>query len=141
MAVIDESWCIGCTLCIKACPVDSIVGAPKLMHTVVSMACTGCELCLPVCPVDCIGLVPVTGERTGWQAWDEDLAYTARTRYQSHQDRTRRAEQENQDRLAAQAQLKLSALGEHTHLNETALARKRRIIDAAMARSQTLRKP
>ncbi len=48
MAVIDEAWCIGCTLCIKACPVDCIIGAPKRMHTVIDALCTGCELCLPV---------------------------------------------------------------------------------------------
>ncbi len=52
--VIDESECIGCTLCIKACPVDAIIGSGKLMHTVATPDCTGCELCLPVCPVDCI---------------------------------------------------------------------------------------
>ena len=52
LAVIDETWCIGCTLCIKACPVDCIVGASKLMHTVIESQCTGCELCLPACPVD-----------------------------------------------------------------------------------------
>ncbi|MBP9057333.1 MAG: RnfABCDGE type electron transport complex subunit B, partial [Polaromonas sp.] len=51
---IDENWCIGCTLCIDACPVDAIVGANKKMHTVIEPLCTGCELCLPVCPVDCI---------------------------------------------------------------------------------------
>ncbi|RYE87409.1 MAG: RnfABCDGE type electron transport complex subunit B, partial [Oxalobacteraceae bacterium] len=54
VAVIDEAWCIGCTLCIKACPVDCIVGAPKAMHVVVASQCTGCELCVPACPVDCI---------------------------------------------------------------------------------------
>ena len=58
LAVIDEQWCIGCTLCIKACPVDCIVGAPKLMHTVIPELCTGCELCIPACPVDCIVLEP-----------------------------------------------------------------------------------
>jgi len=56
VAFIDESACIGCTLCIQACPVDAIVGAARQMHTVITNACTGCELCLPPCPVDCIAL-------------------------------------------------------------------------------------
>ena len=59
VAVIDEAACIGCTKCIQACPVDAIVGASKLMHTVIAAWCTGCELCLPPCPVDCIALEPV----------------------------------------------------------------------------------
>ena len=58
VAKIDESRCIGCVLCIKACPVDAIVGAPQFMHTVIEADCTGCELCLEPCPVDCIDLVP-----------------------------------------------------------------------------------
>jgi len=57
LAVIRENECIGCTLCIKACPVDAIVGAAKFMHTVIAEQCTGCELCLPPCPVDCIDLI------------------------------------------------------------------------------------
>jgi electron transport complex protein RnfB len=57
VAFIREGECIGCTKCIQACPVDAIVGAPKLMHTVLADWCTGCELCLPPCPVDCIDLV------------------------------------------------------------------------------------
>ncbi len=60
VVVIDEQNCIGCTLCIQACPVDAIVGAPKLMHTVIASECTGCDLCLPPCPVDCIDVVEVT---------------------------------------------------------------------------------
>jgi len=59
VALIEEATCIGCTKCIQACPVDAIVGASKLMHTVIASWCTGCELCLPPCPVDCIVLVPV----------------------------------------------------------------------------------
>jgi electron transport complex protein RnfB len=58
-AVIDEATCIGCTHCRAACPVDAIVGAQQLMHSIIASECTGCELCLPPCPVDCISMVPV----------------------------------------------------------------------------------
>lgn len=58
VAWIDESVCIGCTKCIRACPVDAIVGASKFMHTVIAAECTGCELCIPPCPVDCIEMRP-----------------------------------------------------------------------------------
>lgn len=68
LAVIDETVCIGCTLCIKACPVDAILGANKQMHTVIAAECTGCELCLPPCPVDCIEMVsiPLTVANWSW---------------------------------------------------------------------------
>ena len=95
VAVIDEAWCIGCTLCIKACPVDAIVGSNKLMHTVIESACTGCELCLPACPVECIGLENVTGTRTGWNAWSLPEAQAARIRYEIHSYRS------NQEKLKA----------------------------------------
>lgn len=66
IAIIDEDICIGCTLCIKACPVDAIIGAPKAMHSIVSDWCTGCELCLPPCPMDCIDLVHVKEKPETW---------------------------------------------------------------------------
>ena len=56
VAVIDESRCIGCTHCRTACPVDAIVGAHHMMHTVIRQECTGCELCIAPCPVDCISM-------------------------------------------------------------------------------------
>ena len=67
VAYIDEFACIGCILCISACPVDAIVGAPRFMHTVISQQCTGCELCLPPCPVDCIELKPLAVPLTQWR--------------------------------------------------------------------------
>ena len=87
VAVIDEAACIGCALCLKACPVDAIVGAGKRMHTVIEALCTGCELCLPVCPVDCIALVGVSGEATGWNAWSAEQADVSRSRYAEHRRR------------------------------------------------------
>ena len=87
VAVIDESWCIGCTLCIKACPTDAIVGSHKKMHTVVEPYCTGCELCIPVCPVECIQMENVSGTATGWAAWSAPLADQARRRYAAHRER------------------------------------------------------
>jgi electron transport complex protein RnfB len=67
LAVIDEKTCIGCTLCIQACPVDAILGAPKQMHTVIAAACTGCELCVAPCPVECIHMVPVEQDLGSWK--------------------------------------------------------------------------
>ena len=101
LAVIDEAWCIGCTLCLDACPVDCIVGGPKQMHTVIDASCTGCELCVPACPVDCIALVEVTGERTGWNAWSADQAGAARERFTWHRLRLERNQREHDERLAA----------------------------------------
>ena len=79
VALIDEARCIGCTLCIQACPVDAIVGAAKLMHTVIAEVCTGCELCLPPCPVDCIDMVPLAQAQAPWTL---DMADAARARFQ-----------------------------------------------------------
>jgi Na+-translocating ferredoxin:NAD+ oxidoreductase subunit B len=140
LAVIDEAWCIGCTLCIKACPVDCIVGASKRMHTVVDAQCTGCELCVPACPVDCIAIVPVTGDRTGWAAWSPADAEAARERYDFHRLRVTRAARENDERLAAKAAAKLADLSAHSQLTDPAvLDRKRAVIEAALARARARR--
>jgi len=78
IAYIDESTCIGCTLCIQACPVDAIVGAAKQMHTIIATECTGCELCVAPCPVDCIAMLPIAEKITNWKwrypAYSMDIA-------------------------------------------------------------------
>ena len=137
LAVIDEAWCIGCTLCIKACPVDCIVGAPKQMHTVVDPQCTGCELCVPACPVDCISMQPVTGERTGWAAWSPAQADEARARYAFRGRRLEREKQENDERLADRAAARLAELeAAGTRADPEALAAKRAVVEAARARAR-----
>jgi electron transport complex protein RnfB len=140
VAVIDENWCIGCTLCIKACPTDAIVGSNKRMHTVIEPHCTGCELCLPVCPVDCIALEVVSGERTGWQAWTDTQAQQARERYRQRQQRTARESVEHEQRLEAKAKMKLADLAAHSlHTDPTTLNKKRSVIEAALARARARR--
>jgi len=67
VAFIDESTCIGCTLCIQACPVDAILGAAKQMHTIIESECTGCELCVAPCPVDCISMIPIQENISTWK--------------------------------------------------------------------------
>jgi electron transport complex protein RnfB len=140
LVVIDEDWCIGCTLCIKACPVDCIVGASKQMHTVIDELCTGCDLCLPVCPVDCIAMVEVTSNRTGWDAWSPQQADEAKHRYAFHKLRTEREKRENDERLAAKAQAKLADLQSQSLITDPQLLeRKRAVIEAAIARAKAAR--
>jgi electron transport complex protein RnfB len=140
LAVIDEDWCIGCTLCIKACPVDCIVGASKQMHTVIDVLCTGCELCVPVCPVDCIAMVDISGERTGWAAWSAPQAELSRERYAFHRERLQREQAENDERLAERAQAKLADLQAQSSLTDAdLLQRKRAVIEAAIARAHAKR--
>lgn len=142
VAIIDESWCIGCTLCIAACPTDAIMGANKRMHTVIEPYCTGCELCLPVCPVDCIQLENVSGTATGWDAWSDTQATQARDRYAFSLQRRHRESLDNDMRLEHKAQAKLADLPSHSlHTDQEVLARKRAVIEAALERARAKRAP
>lgn len=127
IAVIDEDWCIGCTLCLDACPTDAIVGAPKRMHQVIEAHCTGCELCLPACPVDCIALENASGLATGWAAWSQHQANAAKARYQQ--------------RLARRAQQKtFSTVAPTTALAQAPSAQDRQAtVAAALARARERR--
>jgi electron transport complex protein RnfB len=139
MAVIDETLCIGCTLCIQACPVDAIVGAAKQMHTVVSELCTGCDLCVAPCPVDCIAMVDVTPGKTGWAAWSPEQADAARERHDFRTFRLQRERAENDARLAAKAAAKLKAVEAETASSSAEKAeqeRKKAIIQAAIERAR-----
>jgi len=139
VAFIDPQKCIGCTLCIQACPVDAIVGASKQMHVVLAEWCTGCDLCIPPCPVDCISMIDVTDDQTGWNAWSPDLAEASRKRYHAREQRLDREQKDNDARLAKKAATKLAALNaDHPSSDEEKKEqeRKRAIINAAIARAQ-----
>jgi electron transport complex protein RnfB len=139
VAFIDEALCIGCTLCIQACPVDAILGAAKQMHTILPSLCTGCDLCVAPCPVDCISMMPVTGERTGWDAWPQEQADAARERHDFRTVRLQRERDENDARLAAKAVAKMKEVTADAANTPEELAekeRKRAIIAAAMERAR-----
>jgi electron transport complex protein RnfB len=124
VARIDETACIGCTLCVAACPVDAIVGAAKLMHTVLAYRCTGCGLCVPPCPVDCIALLPAG---RAWTRADADLA---RSRFEEH---AQRPEQKVAKRAAGGTPTDLAPR------EDVARARRQAAIGAALARARARR--
>ncbi len=128
VALIDEARCIGCTLCIRACPVDAIVGAPKLMHTVVTELCSGCDLCVLPCPVDCIDMVPAT---LADATWDRARADAARERFER---RRSRLERERRERAKRMAERSLKAK------KDPDAEKKRAIIQAAIERARARRR-
>jgi electron transport complex protein RnfB len=132
VALIDESLCIGCTLCIQACPVDAIVGAAKQMHTILQSWCTGCELCIAPCPVDCISMLPVAPPRR----WNDADAAAARVRFESRNRRLADERSEREQKLAARSTSSTPAADPGM---AEALARKKAIIDAAIERARVQR--
>ncbi|MGI4776624.1 MAG: RnfABCDGE type electron transport complex subunit B [Janthinobacterium lividum] len=144
LAVIDEAWCIGCTLCLDACPTDAILGIHKRMHTVIEAHCTGCEMCLPVCPVDCIAMEDATPGRSGWQAWSKAQADAALERYVVHALRVGAAEARaarsssfaSNVSTASESSLPAGAL-----IADAAADRKRATVAAALARARDARRP
>ena len=99
VAFIDEARCIGCTKCLPPCPTDAIVGAPRLMHTVVAGLCTGCELCVAPCPVDCISMIPLVAS-PAHAALALPPAADSRARFQAHTGRIARRAAERAALLA-----------------------------------------
>jgi electron transport complex protein RnfB len=122
LAVIDETRCIGCTLCIQACPIDAIIGGPKRMHTVLASLCSGCQLCVPPCPVDCIALLPTARD------WRDKDARAARERHDARQQRLQRAQP-----LARRTSPRTPAL--------TSTAQRTAAVGAALARARARRDP
>ncbi len=137
LAVIDEDHCIGCTLCIQACPVDAIVGAARRMHTVLAAACTGCELCVAPCPMDCIALVEPHPARP----WGEAEATAARRRLHQRDARLGRERQAQQARLAAKALRKLDELEARDDLDRAEIERRKAVVAAAIARARERARP
>lgn len=115
LAIIEEEKCIGCTLCIKACPVDAIIGSNKMMHTVIANECTGCDLCIPACPVDCIIMLDDPD-----QNWTESRQNLAKTRFENKNERKIQEKQAKEQRLKEQAILlkKVQAPTESSASNE-----------------------
>lgn len=104
--VIDEQECIGCARCLPACPVDAIVGAPKMLHTVRVADCTGCELCLPTCPVDCIHWQPRDAAGGPWPSWSLEQAAQAGARYRPPSKERRRIAGFEQDRAQRRREIR-----------------------------------
>lgn len=146
VAVINPNQCIGCTLCIQACPTDAIIGASKHLHIVLEADCTGCDLCVAPCPVDCISMQPIPElqavQATGWQAWSAGKAQLANQRFDEklarkkaevlfnqHRAEQRKAQKQAQTQNQNQSQIDAQNQAEKD-------AQKKAIIQAAMQRAK-----
>lgn len=136
VAWIDEAQCIGCTLCIQACPVDAIAGANKRMHTIMASLCTGCDLCVAPCPVDCIVMRDAQPNGMPVPVWTPADAKAARQRYNARTERLAREHAANEQRLEAKAVAKLAEFDAKTEPVTPQDLRKRATIEAALARAR-----
>lgn len=127
LARIDEARCIGCTLCIQACPVDAIIGGPGFMHTVIEDFCTGCDLCIAPCPVDCIERLAAAPQQG---AWDAARAAAARGRHQQRNARLDREHREENERLSR-----------HTRGDSENAVNKAAAVTAALERARARKHP
>ena len=132
VAFIDEAQCIGCTLCIQACPVDAILGAPRQMHTVFTELCSGCDLCVAPCPVDCIVMRPATGADA---VWDAGRALAARARFEARKRRVALEKAERDERLSKNAAGKLDPAETDKHAAIQAAIERARARRAATGRA------
>ena len=161
VAFIDEDACIGCTLCMAACPVDAIVGAAKLAHTVISAECTGCELCIPPCPVNCISMIPASAiphpgdthavnparqlspaaapSISALQEEEMKASERARMRYRSRLRRLTREKMEREEKLAMTTGSPKSGNTSSPEIAVAAADIKRAAIEAALARAKACR--
>ncbi|MDD5336813.1 MAG: RnfABCDGE type electron transport complex subunit B, partial [Rhodoferax sp.] len=139
VAFIDENWCIGCTLCIEACPTDAIFGSNKLMHTVIEAYCTGCELCLPVCPVDCIQLENLPKTATGWAAWSRQQADLAQRRYAFSSYRRSKDGGLSLEKPEEERRTTATLTNPSLHTDVTVQQQKSAVIEAALARARVKR--
>ncbi|MEO8992926.1 MAG: RnfABCDGE type electron transport complex subunit B [Nitrosospira sp.] len=144
VALIDEQPCIGCTLCIQACPVDAIAGASGHAHTVIAAECTGCELCVAPCPVDCISMIPSKARAANSASHgdaktddlpifedDRQVADRARARYQFRQQRLEREKQQREERLTQKAE-------DMSSISSSATDLKRATVQAALERAMAV---
>jgi electron transport complex protein RnfB len=136
VAVIDEALCIGCTLCIQACPVDAILGAPKRMHTVLAALCTGCDLCIPPCPMDCIAMI----ESEPALVWSDADATGARGRFEARNRRLERERATTEEQRLVKAVATLQELESNHDPRDPTINEKKARVAAAIERARARRR-